>query len=107
MQNKVQLLYGLNKDHHTNAFVNTCPRMRPNTPMVTTGRLRTRSPIGWRPVIWWGVTGHRDGGMQPTAFGAQDRSDFEALLCCAPSAAADGQAVGRRPSTPSHSITSE
>jgi hypothetical protein len=46
-------------------------------PMVMTGRLRTQDRIGGRPVIWWGVTARRDGGMQLTAFGAQDRGHFE------------------------------
>jgi hypothetical protein len=32
--------------------------------------------------------------MQPTAYGARDRWFFEAFLCCAPTAAADTQAVG-------------
>jgi len=35
--------------------------------------------------------------MQPTAFGAQDRWFFEAIMCCAPSAAADAQGVRRHP----------
>src|SRR4051812_24757381 len=34
--------------------------------MVMTGRLSTRDRIEWRPVIRWGVTARRDGGMQPT-----------------------------------------
>jgi len=38
--------------------------------------------------------------MQPTAFGAQDRWFFEAIMCCAPSAAADAQAVSRTLSKP-------
>jgi hypothetical protein len=33
--------------------------------------------------------------MQPAAFGAQDRGDVTVFLCCAPSAAADAQAVRR------------
>jgi len=31
--------------------------------------------------------------IQPTAFDAQDRCSFEGILCCAPSSAADAQAV--------------
>jgi hypothetical protein len=38
--------------------------------------------------------------MQLTAFGARDRGDFMVILCGAPSAATDAQAVGRGPSTP-------
>jgi hypothetical protein len=34
--------------------------------MVMTGRLSTRDRIEWRPVIRWGVTARRDGGMQLT-----------------------------------------
>jgi hypothetical protein len=40
-----------------------------------------------------GESRSRDGWMQPTAFGARDRAFFEAILCSAPSSAADGQAV--------------
>jgi hypothetical protein len=65
--------------------------------MVMTGHLRTRSPIGWRPVIRWGVTGHRDGGMQPT-LRARDRSYFDTF--CGALAAADGQLVRLLLSTP-------
>jgi hypothetical protein len=32
--------------------------------------------------------------LQPTAFGARDRGNFMTILCGAPSAAADAQAVG-------------
>jgi len=38
--------------------------------------------------------GSSDGRLQPTALGAQDRGHFNAILCCAPSAAAETQAVG-------------
>ena len=43
---------------------------------------------GWveeaKGFLRWGVTARRDGGMQPTAFGAQDRWFFEVSLCSAP-----------------------
>jgi len=38
--------------------------------------------------------------LQLTAFGAQDRWHFNALLCCAPSAATEAQAVSRQPNNP-------
>ena len=45
-------------------------------PMVMTGRLRIRDRIGSRPVIWWGVTARRDGGMQLTPLRVREIGAF-------------------------------
>jgi hypothetical protein len=70
-----------------------------NPPMVMTGHLHTLDRIGWWPVIWWGVTARRDGGMQPTPLrndkigtilaARGNKNAFPVYQC----GAADGQAV--------------
>ena len=47
-----------------------------NKPMVMTGRLRTRDRIGGWPVIRWGVTARRDGGMQLTPLRVREIGAF-------------------------------